>query len=786
MLKNYFKVAFRSLLRNKGYAFINIAGLSIGMASAVLILLWVQNETGFDRFHKNEATLYEAWNRGVFDNKLQCWSTTPKILGPTLKQEYPEIANTARVNWGNNLLFTIGDKRLMVSGTCTDPAFLSMFSFPLVSGNPNTVLNDVYSMVITEKLAHKLFGSQDPMGKLIRVDDHDNFTVKGVMKDLPNNTSFDFEYLLPWTYMEKRGWSDSNWDNNSTSTYIQLNPNSTESAVDARIKNITIRHLDGKEQIEVFLHPIMKWHLYSDFENGKIVGGRIETVRMFTIIAVFILLIACINFMNLSTARSEKRAKEVGIRKVIGARKGALIGQFLGESILLSFLSGLLALAIVQLSLHAFNRLTDKVLYIGYDNPNFWLSAIGFTLFTGLLAGSYPAFYLSAFQPVKVLKGTVKAARSRINPRKILVVFQFTFAITLIICTIIVRNQQQYAQDRKTGYTRNNLVYHFLTGDLEKNYSLVKNELLSSGAAISVSKTSAPLTEGWSNSWGFEWPGKDPNDKTIFNRYCTDEDIVKTAGFRLLQGRDLNLRSFPTDSTAIILNESAVRAMNLKNPVGQTIRDDGISWHVVGVIEDFVLRSPFQTLEPMVIEGSKGWFSVIHFRLNGDRSNLRNLQGAEQIFKKYNPRFPFEYHFIDEEYAKKFDDTRRTATLTGLFAGLTIFISCLGLFGLAAFMAGNRIKEIGVRKVLGASVANITALLSKEFLWLMAISILIASPVAWYAMHQWLAGYAYRINIQWWVFATTALLSLLIALATVSYQAIRAAIANPIRSLRTE
>jgi putative ABC transport system permease protein len=349
-----------------------------------------------------------------------------------------------------------------------------------------------------------------------------------------------------------------------------------------------------------------------------------------------------------------------------------------------------------------------------------------------------------------------------------------------------VRNQQQYAQDRKTGYTRNNLVYHFLTGDLEKNYSLVKNELLSSGAAISVSKTSAPLTEGWSNSWGFEWPGKDPNDKTIFNRYCTDEDIVKTAGFRLLQGRDLNLRSFPTDSTAIILNESAVRAMNLKNPVGQTIRDDGISWHVVGVIEDFVLRSPFQTLEPMVIEGSKGWFSVIHFRLNGDRSNLRNLQGAEQIFKKYNPRFPFEYHFIDEEYAKKFDDTRRTATLTGLFAGLTIFISCLGLFGLAAFMAGNRIKEIGVRKVLGASVANITALLSKEFLWLMAISILIASPVAWYAMHQWLAGYAYRINIQWWVFATTALLSLLIALATVSYQAIRAAIANPIRSLRTE
>ena len=774
------KLAFRNLRKSKGFTFINIAGLSVGMASAVLILLWIQNETSYDRFHKNEKTLYQAWNRGIFDNKLNCWNATPKILGPTLKQDYPEIAQTARVNWGNQFLFTIGEKHLMVGGTCVDAAFLNMFSFPLIKGNPNTALSDVYSIVITETLAKKLFQDKEPIGQVVRLDNRDNFTVKAVMKDLPDNSKFKFEYLLPWTYMDKRGWSDSNWDNNSTQTYVQLNPNATEAGVDARIKNITIKHLDGKEKIEVFLHPITKWHLYSQFENGKVVGGRIETVRMFAVIAGFILLIACINFMNLSTARSEKRAKEVGIRKVVGARKNSLVAQFLGESVLLAFFSGLLALVIVQLSLPAFSRLTDKVLVVGYGTPAFWLAALGFILFTGLLAGSYPAFYLSSFQPVKVLKGAFKASHARINPRKILVVFQFTFAIILIICTIIIRDQQRYAQDRQTGYARNNLVYHFLTGDIEKNYGVIRDELLSSGAAVSISKTSAPLTEGWSNSWGFDWEGKDPNDKTIFDRYCTDENIVKTAGFLLVQGRDMNLKVFPTDSLAIILNESAVKAMNLKHPLGAIIKDNDLSWHVVGVIKDFVLTSPFESLAPMVIEGSKGWFNVMHIRLNPAQSNTVNLHKAEAIFKKYNPEFPFEYHFIDQEYAKKFDDTQRTSTLSGLFAGLTIFISCLGLFGLAAYMAGNRIREIGVRKVLGASVFSITSLLSKDFLILVMIALLIASPIAWFAMHTWLQDYTYRIQIQWWVFLLTAVIAILISLITVSYQAIRAAVANPI------
>src|SRR5579862_1333493 len=772
MIKNFFKIALRNLWRSKGFSIINIFGLAIGMASAIAILLVIQNEMSYDLFHKNKDVLYEAYDREVFDADLHSWNTTPKILAPTLKQDYPEIENTTRVNWGNSFLFTLGEKHLTAEGTCVDPAFLTMFSFPLEAGNVNSALSGIYSITLTESFAKRLFGNEDPMGKTIKLDNRDNFTVKAVMKDLPNNTRFKFDYLLPWSYMDKRGWSDSNWDNNSTQTFVQLKSNAT-------LANV-------KEKIEIFLHPARMWHLYTDFEKGKVVGGEIETVRMFGIIAAFILLIACINFMNLSTARSEKRAKEVGIRKVVGAQKQSLIGQFICESGLLAFIAGIIALGVVQLCLPAFNTLTEQQLRIGYGNIYFWIEGLSFVLFTGILAGSYPAFYLSSFQPVKVLKGTFKAAHAAINPRKVLVVLQFTFAIILIICTIIVERQINYAQQRQIGYAKDNLIYHFITGDIEKNYKLIKQELLSGGTAVSVSKTSAPLTEGWSNTWGMEWTGKDLNDKTIFNRFCEDEDLVKTAGFTLLEGRDIDLKDYPSDSLACLVNESAVKHMKLKNPVGQILKTDGNNWHIVGVIKDFILQSPYRPLDPMFIEGSKGWFNVIHIKFNHNRSTAQNLQAAEKIFKKYNPEYPFEYKFIDQEYAKKFADTKRIGTLIGLFASLTIFISCLGLFGLATYMAENRIKEIGVRKVLGASVLSIASLLSKEFLILVLISILIASPVAWFAMFKWLSNYEYRISIQWWIFIVAGLLSMLISLATVSFQAIKAAVANPAKSLRTE
>lgn len=789
MIKNFFKIAWRNLLRNKGFSFINISGLAIGMAAAVLIVLWIQNEVSYDQFHEKKDRIYEAWNRAHFSGSLNCWNTTPKVLARATEKDIPEVERAVRVNWPQNTLFSVGEKRITARGSMVDTGFLQVFTFPLLKGNASTALNSTYSIVVTESLAKKVFGGEEAMGKVIKLDNSDNFTVTGILKDLPGNTRFNFEYILPWEYMVKKGWDDSSWGNNSTRTYVLLKENASLASANAKMKGIKVKYDKEDPKWEMFLYPASRWRLYSSFKNGVEDGGLIDFIRLFGIIAVFVLLIACINFMNLSTARSEKRAKEVGIRKVVGAEKKSLIGQFIGESVLLSLFSGILALILVQLVLPSFSQLTDRKLHISYGSPGFWLASLGFVLLTGVLAGSYPAFYLSSFQPVRVLKGTFKAANALITPRKLLVVLQFTFAIILIICTTIVKQQIDHAQNRESGYNRGNLAYHFLNGDLEKNYPLVKNELLSSGIATSVTKTSAPLTEGWSDTWGFQWDGKDPNDKTDFDRFGADEDMIKTAGFKLIKGRDFNLKEFPTDSTAMIINESAVKVMNFKDndPIGKIVKGDGFDWHIIGVISDFILQSPYYPTKPMVIEGIKsGWFNVIHFKLNPANSTADNMKKAEVIFKKYNPEYPFEYKFIDEEYAAKFKTEQRTGTLAAIFAGLTIFISCLGLFGLATYMAENRIKEIGVRKVLGASVFGITTLLSKDFLKLVMISFVLASPVAWWMMHQWLEDYPYHVNIQWTVFVFAALLSFLISVITVSYQSIKAAISNPVKSLRTE
>jgi ABC-type antimicrobial peptide transport system permease subunit len=784
MLKNYIKIAWRNLLKNKGFTFINIAGLAIGMASAALILLWIQNEVSYDRFHEKADRLYLTYNRSIFDGKLWCWPTTPKVMGKILKAEYPEIENTARVS-NSTFLFTYGEKRLNLSGYMTDPGFLNMFSFPLIKGNPATALNGTSGIVITQKTADKLFGDQDPMDKVVKLDSNANFTVTGVLKDLPNNTQFKFNWLLPWSYLKTIGQDDTSWGNNSVQTYVLLKPNVTEAAANAKLLNVTKSHSEIKD-IEVFLHPAKKWRLYSKFEEGKNVGGLISIVSIFSIIAVFILLIACINFMNLSTARSEKRAKEVGIRKVAGAPKHLLVAQFMGESLMISLIAGVFAVIIVQLSLGGFNTLTGKQLYLPYSNIYFWLSILLFVLITGFTAGSYPAFFLSSFKPVSVLKGTFKAANTLVTPRKILVVMQFTFAIILIICTIVIRQQLKYAQERDNGYKKDNLAFTYITGDISKHYAVIKNDLLNSGAVTSVTKTSAPITQQWSDSWDFVWKGKDPNAKVDFDMYNVDEDFVKTFGIRLIAGREIDIKTYPTDSTAIMLNESAVKVMGLKNPLGEIVMRDNRPLHVIGVIKDFILGSPYSPTKAMIVQGPSAWFSVIHYKLNNNRTTADNLKVVEQVFKKYNPNYPFDYYFIDEDYARKFSSEQRTGKLASLFAGLTIFISCLGLFGLATYMAQNRIKEIGVRKVLGASVTRITTLLSKDFLTLVAIAFLIAAPIAWYAMHQWLTGYEYRISLGPVTFIVAGIITLVIALSTVSYQAIKAAIANPVKSLRSE
>ncbi|MCQ6956888.1 ABC transporter permease [Mucilaginibacter aquariorum] len=785
MFKNYLKITWRNLLKNKSFTSINIAGLAVGMASAALILFWVQNEVSYDQFHQNKDRLYQMYNRSVFDGKLWCWGTTPKPMMKALKQDYPQVEQAARVK-SANFLFTLGDKHLNIDGYFTDPDFLTMFSFPLVKGNPKVALSSMKNIVITEKTAKKLFGNEDAMGKTVKIDSVDFFTVTGVMKDLPNNTDFDFEYLMPWSYWEKiNGSEDKNWGNNSVHTFAVLKPGITEAFINSRVKDITRSHSDIKD-IDVFMHPATKWRLYSKFENGKIAGGRIDTIKLFSIIAVFILLIACINFMNLSTARSEKRAKEVGIRKVVGASKSSLIGQFLGESIMIALIAGVVALIIIELSLPAFNNLTQKHLFVPFSSPSFWLIVVSFILFTGIVSGSYPALYLSSFAPVKVLKGTFKAANATFSPRKILVVTQFTFAIVLIISTIIVRQQLEYAQNRDTGYKKNNLVYTIMQGNIEKNYSLIRNELITSGAATAVTKTSAPMTEGWSDTWNFTWDGKNEKEKLDFNIFNVDGDFTKTMGLKIVDGRDIDVKTYPSDSVAVLLNQAAVKIMGFKQPIGQILRNGDDKMKVVGVVKDFILQSPYEPVKGMIIQGPKSWFNVVHFKLNEKNTTAENLKLAEAVFKKFNSEYPFEYHFVDEEYSKKFADEQRIGVLASLFAGLTIFISCLGLFGLATYMAQNRIKEIGVRKVLGATVLGVTTMLSKDFLKLVGISFIVATPIAIYFMHDWLQHYSYRVDISVWVFAMAAFLTTLISIITVSFQAVKAALANPVDSLRSE
>ncbi len=788
MIKNFFTIAFRNILRNKGFSIINISGLAIGMASAILILLWVQSEFSYDNFYVNKDRLYQAWNSDKGNDGIHCWNNTPKILVPTLKKDFPEVEKATRVNWDETILFSVGEKKINVNGTMADPDFLTMFGFPFVEGNNNIALNNPTDLIISQKIAKQFFGNDDALGKTIRLDNKYDFTVSGVIKDLPNNTQFNFNYILPWSFMKVRNEDDSDWGRNSTHNFILLKPNASLASINAKIKNIYSEHGDKNWTTKSFLYPVSKLRLYSNFENGIPVGGKIGTVKVFILIAIFILLIACINFMNMSTARSEKRAKEVGIRKVVGALRNALVGQFLAESILIAFIAGIFALIIVQLCLPPFNSLTLKQLSIEYNSIYFWLLFIGFILFTGVLAGSYPAFFLSSFKPVYVLKGAFKKANALVTPRKVLVVLQFTFAIVLIVCTIIIERQIKYAQQREAGYNKSNLTYTFLSGDMLKNYALIKNDLINKGIATSVTKSSAPLTESW-NSGSASWDGKNPNDKTEVHYMNADEDIVKTAGLQLVQGRDMDLKAYPTDSSAIIINEAAAALMGFKKPIGQIINKDDTraKWHVVGVVKNFILLSPYEPIRPVIIQGAKAeWFNLIHVKLNNANSTAQNIAAMEKVFKEYNPQYPFEYHFIDEQYAKKFNDEQTTGTLTAFFASLTIFISCLGLFGLATYMAENRIKEIGVRKVLGASVTSITTLLSKDFIKLVIISILIASPIAYWAMSKWLQGYNYRLPIAWWIFLVAGLLSIIIALFTVSFQAIKAAVANPVKSLRTE
>ncbi len=787
MYLSYLKLAWRNFLSNKGFTLLNILGLATGIAATAIILIWIEYEVSYDKFHEKGDRTFIAYN---LDKNTQgeywAWNTTPKIMASAIQQDYPEVEKTTRVNWSYSALFSYEDKRIKAGGNIVDSTFLSVFTFPLITGKPEQVLMEPNNIVITKSFAQELFSNENAIGKTILLDNANSFTVSGVLEDLPSNSMFTFKYLVPWAFARQTGDDDDYWGNNSTSTYVLLKEGTKIDAFNKKIKNLREKYDSDSPAMETFLYPLNRMHLYGNFEGRNESGGLIDGIRLFSIIAIFVLIIACINFMNLSTARSEKRAKEVGIRKTIGAGRGSLIAQFLGESLLVSFISFLVGIGIIFIMLPWFNDLVGVKLTLDIGNFYYWLAGLGIVLVTGLFAGVYPAFYLSSFQPVFVLKGTFKKLNAVFTPRKILVVTQFSFAIILIISTIIVRQQIRNAQNREAGYNKTDLVYSFMEGDAEKNYLSIKNELLSTGTAIAVTKTNSPITENWTNTWGIQWQGKPEGDKTLVDRFMVDDGIVKTAGLKLLQGRDFDLSKYPTDSNGVLLNESALKLMAFEDPIGQVIQDNGYDWHVIGVVEDFVVRSPFQKVTPMVIQGARGWFNVITLKLNPKNTVKKNLANMETIFKKYNPEFPFNYLFVDDEYALKFENEKRTETLSTLFASLAIIISCLGLFGLASYMTELKTKEIGIRKVLGASVPGIAYLMSIGFLKLVFISFLIAAPISWYAMDQWLATYPYRVNLHWTMFLSAGVLTMVIAFGTVGYQAIRAAVANPVKSLRSE
>ncbi|HEV9037228.1 MAG TPA: ABC transporter permease [Puia sp.] len=799
MLRSYFRIAWRNLTRSMTFSLINIGGLAIGMASAILILLWIGNEFSYDNFQTKKDRIYLLENRGNYRGTVDVFAGVPQPLAPVLKTDYPQIEEVARINGTAPFTLTVGDRHFEgKGGMMTDPGFLKIFSFPLAKGNLETALNTPRSMVITESFAKQLFGSDDPMGKVVRIDSN-NFAVTGVAKDPPRNTDLGFSYLIPYSYMKDAGWSNSGWKDFSATTIVLLKPGVTEQMADDRFRDILKMHADGIDN-EIFLHPLAKWRLYSRFENGKIVGGGIEDVRLFGLLAAFILIIACINYMNLSTAQSVRRAREVGIRKVVGALRPSIVLRFLGESILISFLSGVLGLIIVQMSIQGFNWLTWDNLVVPYDDPYFWMGIAAFILVTGVIAGSYPAFYLSGFRPISVLKGTatrasmakepgrssLRRAYGMISVRKILVVFQFSIAIAFIICTIVIYRQINYGRDRDPGYNRDHLVFAYVKGDMNKNYGLIRNDLLGSGAVTAVTRSNSPITYSWNSDDTYTWRGKNPGLRIPIEEYHADNDFLETMGIRLIAGRTINTYLYPTDTMAILLNQSAVKLMGFKDPIGQIVTNKQGNWTVIGIIKDFVVESPFNRLSPVIVQGPRNSFGAITFRLNPRYSTSDNMQKIQAIFRRYNPDYPFIYRFVTEADNEKLEGQRRTGIQSALFGGMAILISCLGLFALAAYTAESRIKEIGVRKVLGASITSIAALLSGGFLKLVAISFAIASPVAWWIMHSWLQSYPYHIAIGWLVFVITALVSLGIALTAVSYQAIRAAMANPVDSLRAE
>jgi len=793
MLKNYLKIAWRNLLRNRVSSIINIGGLSIGMAVAMLIGLWINEEFLFNKNFPHYQRIATVLQNNTMNGEIGTGINVPPPMGAELRKSFgSDFKQVVMASWNETHILSAGDKKISKSGSFFEPGVTGMLSLHILTGDKHP-LDEPASIILSAATAKDIFGKDDPVGKTIKIDNNQDVKVTAVYENIASNSSFgDVQYIMPWQLMVNTQGLDKAadpWRCNCYFSYVQLNENADIDKVSAKIKDIKLSKVDKselKQKPSVFLYPMSKWYLYAEFKNGYNTGGRIQYIWLFGIIGLFVLLLACINFMNLSTARSEKRAREVGIRKSVGSLRGQLISQFYTESLVVAIVAFMFSLLLVQLTLPFFNDIAGKKIAILWGNPLFWLAGLVFSCITGLIAGSYPALYLSSFNPVKVLKGVFRAGRFAAVPRRVLVVIQFTVSVVLIIGTIVVFRQIQFAKDRPIGYSRNGLItLQMSTGDIHKHFETVKNELINGGAIANLAEAGSPPTAVWSTNAGFDWNGKDPGQAVEFPNIDVSYEYGKTVGWQFKDGRDFS-REFLTDSNAFVINETAAKFIGWKNPVGEILKWDGTPYRVIGVIKDMVVESPYSQVRPTLFHLSSGAGNLVIAKIHPAVNTAKALEMMETVFKKYNPAQPFDYQFVDETYAKKFGDEQRTGKLAGFFAILAIFISCLGLFGMASFVAEQRTKEIGVRKILGASVLNLWGLLSKDFVVLVILSCAIAIPAGYYFLHDWLQKYEYRTEMQWWIFAVSGAGALVITLLTVSFQAIKAAIANPVKSLRTE
>lgn len=796
MHRNYIKMAIRYLLKNKVHSFINIAGLSVGMTVAMLIGLWIRDEFTYNRFPAHYDQIAQVYKSQVFNGEIKTGRAISIPLPAALKEHYGNwFKNMTLSSWNWEHILTVGEKQLLQKGNFMEAAMPEMFSLKMLRGD-HKGLADPNGMLLSHTVAKALFGETDPMGQLVKLDNEQRFKVTGVYEDFPYNSDFNgLSFIAPWAYYVNnpalvKPRSINDWGDNSYQLYVQLADHADMNTVSAKIADVSMKEVDAfikQYEPTVLLHPMSKWHLYSSFKNGKAVGDRLQYVWLFGIIGVFVLLLACINFMNLSTAKSETRAKEVGIRKSIGSLRQQLVAQFFTESLFVTGIAYKLSIAFVLLLLPAFNEVADKHIVLPWTHPLFWVAGLTFTLLTGLIAGSYPAFYLSSFQPVKVLKGAYRAGKLAAMPRKVLVILQFSVSVTLIIGTIVVFKQIQFARNRPVGYDREGLVtLQTMTDAIANHFEAFRHELMASGKIDEVAFSTSAATTVNNNTSSISWTEKDPNMTVEFANIGVTFGYGKAVGWQFTGGRNFDAGML-TDSDGVVINQRAVDYMGMKDAVGQYITWGDHQFKILGVVRDMVMVNPYEPVSPTIFYIKDRFRDhYVDIRINPKSSPVEAVALIEAVCRKYDPDSPVNYQFADTEYASKFKDEMRVGKLAGIFALLAVFISCMGLFGMASFMAEQRTKELGIRKILGASVFNLWGMLSKEFIILVAISFLIAMPLAHVGMKAWLVKYTYHTAIPWWAFVAAGGGALLITLLTVSFQGIRAAMMNPVKSLKTE